>query len=92
MSQNPISFTNQGDPNTTALLIAYDLLKESRSKEIDPLAPIDFAKQINELVKALLAGHRFSPVGRREPMDPYPGCAEGPGTTCDWPGGPREPR
>lgn len=78
-AQTTISYTNQGNIETTALLIAFEIsLRNIESNSLLTTAP-DLAKQVGEIAATLIAAL----PRRAEPNDPIPGCAEPKGETCD---------
>src|SRR5262245_18666020 len=80
---------NTGLPITTAMLMAYELMRE-RVNGSPELTPEDIAKNIGNLaghilekVKKLRGDVPTGPDARAEPDDPHPGCRENGGGACE---------
>lgn len=74
--QIPITYTNQGNVQTTALLLAFEMVR-STQKSLD--ADVDVVKRVADAAFTLISAM----PRRAEPDDPMPGCAEPKGETCD---------
>ncbi len=82
---------NTGLPITTAMLVAYEILKRSGAANVelaDQKAALRLAKNFGDVAGTILQRIQIQggvTIAREEPNDPTPGCVEDPGNTCDWP-------